>query len=101
MHDISLVDPDLLAHLASDVAEALNLVKALHLAAAIAQHARDLAVLLPVFLELQLLLYLLSTAFRTLGFVPTKLVLRHGVRDGKDLCLLLTGPEVASERVRL
>mmetsp|Transcript_80035 Transcript_80035/g.179090 ORF Transcript_80035/g.179090 Transcript_80035/m.179090 type:complete len:209 (+) Transcript_80035:228-854(+) len=76
-HDVALVDPDLLPHLATDVAQALGAIEARDLATAVAKHAHDLAVLLPILLELELFLGLGCVALGSLGLVATKLVLRH------------------------
>jgi len=57
-HDVAGVDPDLLAHLAADVREALDAVDALRVEAVVSQHLEDLGVLLAVFLEDELALLL-------------------------------------------
>jgi hypothetical protein len=56
--DVSLVDPNLLAHLATDMAQALGAINALGFQAPVAKHAQHLSVLLPVLLENQLTLLL-------------------------------------------
>ena len=58
-HDVAGAHPDLLAHLSADVAEARGAVEAVALAAAVAEHANHLGVLLPLLLELELPLRLL------------------------------------------
>ena len=55
--DVALVDPDFLAQLTADVGEALLAVEAERLEAAIAEHLEHLRVLLALFLERQLALF--------------------------------------------
>merc|ERR1719399_425283 len=76
--DIARAHPYLLAHLAADVAEALDPINALRVKAAVAQHPQDLRVLLPVLLEdeLALVVVVVFPAAAVLPALP--LVLRHG-----------------------
>lgn len=64
--DITLVDPDLLAHLATDVSQTLFAIKAQSLQAAVAQHLYNLRILLAFLLEdklaLLVVVLVLSTA---------------------------------------
>ena len=57
-HHVAGVDPDLFAHLAADVREALDAVDALGVEAVVAEHLEDLGVLLAVLLEDELALLL-------------------------------------------
>mmetsp|Transcript_24333 Transcript_24333/g.36918 ORF Transcript_24333/g.36918 Transcript_24333/m.36918 type:complete len:204 (-) Transcript_24333:9-620(-) len=75
--DVTQVDPDLLSHLASNVAQTLGAVTALNLASAVAQHAKDGTVFLADILELQFLLHLGVVGLGPLGLVTSELVLRH------------------------
>ena len=70
-HDVAGVDPDLLAHLAADVREALDAVDALRVEAVVAEHLEDLGVLLAVLLEDELALLLgVVLAWESFFFFP-------------------------------
>jgi hypothetical protein len=76
-HEVALVDPDLLAHLAADDPEALLAVEAEAGDPAVAEHLRHLRVLLAVLLERELALLAIAIALVPLGLVASGLVLRH------------------------
>nr|GLL25830.1 disease resistance protein RPM1-like [Ipomoea trifida] len=76
--DIAGGDPDLLVHLAADVAETLGAVDAHGLTAAVAEHAEDLSVLLAVLLEDKLSLLIIGFVLPSLPVLTSlTLVLRH------------------------
>nr|GMC80618.1 disease resistance protein RPM1-like [Ipomoea batatas] len=76
--DIAGGDPDLLVHLAADVAETLGAVDAHGLTAAVAEHAEDLSVLLAVLLEDELSLLIIGFVLPSLPVLTSlTLVLRH------------------------
>mmetsp|Transcript_15754 Transcript_15754/g.29392 ORF Transcript_15754/g.29392 Transcript_15754/m.29392 type:complete len:217 (-) Transcript_15754:18-668(-) len=76
-HNVSLIHPDFLAHLATDVTEPLCAVAAHHLTTAVAQHPQHLAVLLAILLEDELALCVVCAALCTFGLVTSEFVLWH------------------------
>jgi hypothetical protein len=115
--DVARRDPDLLVHLATDVAETARAVDADGLAAAIAEHAGHLRVLLPVLLEDELALVVVRLVLTPLPVLASlTLVLRHlgggggggrrdetlGVRDrgGGKVAVWLAGRGIAVRWVR-
>eukprot|EP00268_Persea_americana_P048336 TRINITY_DN50_c0_g1_i2.p1 TRINITY_DN50_c0_g1~~TRINITY_DN50_c0_g1_i2.p1 ORF type:complete len:183 (+),score=31.15 TRINITY_DN50_c0_g1_i2:423-971(+) len=76
--DVAGGDPDLLVHLAADVAEPLGAVDAHGLAAAVSEHSEDLGVLLAVLLEDKLSLLVVCFVLSSLPVLASlSLVLRH------------------------
>lgn len=79
--DIAGGNPDLLVHLAADMAEAFDAVDAHGLAPAVSEHAQHLSVLLAVLLEDELSLLVVGFVLPSLAILTSlTLVLRH--RDG-------------------
>merc|ERR1719331_3664034 len=80
-HDVARRHPDLLSHFAPNMPKASNAVEAVALAAAVAEHAHDLRVLLAGLLEFELafgLLVLVLAAPPVLAALA--LILRHDLR---------------------
>ena len=76
--DVTGGDPNLLVHLASDVAQPLRSVDAHRLAPPVTQHPQHLRVLLPVLLEHQLPLLVVRLVLPPLPVLPSlSLILRH------------------------
>jgi hypothetical protein len=83
-HDVAAGDPDLLVHLAADMAQPLAAVDAQGLAAAVPEHAQHLRVLLAVLLEHELALLVVRLVLAALAVLASlALVLRHGEGEGE------------------
>jgi hypothetical protein len=92
--DVPGRDPHLLVHLAPDMAEAARAVHAGGLAPPVAEHPGHLRILLPVFLEDELALVVVSLVLSTLPVLASlTLVLRH-LRGGRERC----GENLARDR---
>ena len=76
---ITSCNPNLLVHLTTDVAETLGVINTHGLTPAITKHAKDLGILLPVFLEDKLTLLIISFILSPLPVLSSlSLILRHG-----------------------